>query len=109
MPLDMAKFGQMLLNKGSYGNMRFFKPETFEKEMLPQKLTRLLGPDATKVFGFGLDGTPEKFGHGAASAATFKVDVNEKLVVVMTRNKQGKVYDKYMGKFLDAIAAGIEK
>jgi CubicO group peptidase (beta-lactamase class C family) len=108
-PLDMAKFGQMLLNQGSYGAMRFFKPETFEKEMLPHKLTNVLGADATKVFGFGLDGTPENFGHGAASAATFSVDVNQKLIVVMTRNKQGKVYDKYMGKFLDAITAGIEK
>jgi CubicO group peptidase (beta-lactamase class C family) len=108
-PLDMAKFGQMLLNKGSYGTMRFFKPEAFEKEMLPHKLTYLLGDQATKVFGFGLDGTPEKFGHDAASAATFSVDVNEKLIVVMTRDKRGKAYDKYMGKFLDAIAAGIEK
>jgi CubicO group peptidase (beta-lactamase class C family) len=107
-PLDMAKFGQMLLNKGSYGDQRFFSEETFEK-MLPHKLTKELGPDATKTFGFGLDGTPDKFGHGAASAATFNVDRAEELVVIMTRNKMGKNQNKYNGKFWDAIKNGIEK
>jgi CubicO group peptidase (beta-lactamase class C family) len=107
-PLDMAKFGQMLLNHGAYGKDRFFKEETF-KAMLPRKLTTELGPEATKTFGIGLDGTPEKFGHGAASAATFHVDTTEDLVVVMTRNKQGKNQDKYNGKFWDAIKEGIEK
>ncbi len=106
-PLDIAKFGQMLLNRGAYGKYRFFSEETFEL-MLPRKLTTELGPDATKTFGFGLDGQPKKFGHGAASAATFSVDVDQKLVVVMTRNKQGKNQDKYNGKFWDAITAGLE-
>jgi len=72
--------------------------------MLPRKLTTELGPDATKQFGFGLDGQPKKFGHGAASAATFSVDVEQKFVVVMTRNKMAKNY----GKLLEAITAGLE-
>jgi CubicO group peptidase (beta-lactamase class C family) len=62
-PLDMARFGQMLLNGGAYGKQRYFRQETFEK-MLPEKLTRALGPQAEKTFGIGLDGTREKFGHG---------------------------------------------
>ena len=106
-PLDMAKFGQMLLNRGAYGPYRFFSEETFAL-MLPRLLTAELGPDATKTFGFGLDGKPEKFGHGAASAATFSVDVGNELVVIMTRNKYGANQGKYGGKFLDAITAGIE-
>ncbi len=106
-PLDVAKFGQMLLNRGAYGKFRFFSEETFEL-MLPRKLTTELGPDATKTFGFGLDGQPKKFGHGAASAATFSVDADQKLVVVMTRNKQGKNQGKYSGRFVAAITAGLE-
>jgi CubicO group peptidase (beta-lactamase class C family) len=106
-PLDMAKFGQMLLNRGAYGQYRFFSEETFEL-MLPRKLTTELGPDATKTFGFGLDGQPKKFGHGAASAATFHVDVDQKLVVIMTRNKMGKNQGKYGGKFMEALTAGLE-
>lgn len=107
-PLDMAKFGQMLLNKGSYGDLQFMRPETFEL-MLPQKLTKTLGPSATKSFGIGLDGQPDtrKFGHGAASAATFSVDAQDDLVVVMTRNKIGKNYDKYNGMFWQAIQDSI--
>ena len=59
--------------------------------------------------GFGLDGQPKKFGHGAASAATFSVDVDQKLVVIMTRNKMGKNQGKYGGKFWDALRAGIDR
>jgi CubicO group peptidase (beta-lactamase class C family)/lysophospholipase L1-like esterase len=107
-PLDIARFGQMLLNRGSYGKLQFFRAETFEK-MLPRKLTKVLGADTTKTFGIGLDGQPMKFGHGAASAATFLVDRENDLVVIMTRNKYGKVQDKYNGKFWDAIQNNLVK
>ena len=65
----MAEFGQMLLNRGSYGSMQFMKSNTCEL-MLLRKLTAELGPDANKTLGLGLDGQLTKFGHGAASAAT---------------------------------------
>jgi CubicO group peptidase (beta-lactamase class C family) len=107
-PLDMAKSGQTLLNKGAYGDKRFLKPETFEL-MLPRKLTTEFGPDATKTFGLGLDGQPVRFGHEAASAAAFSVDIEDRLVVIMTRNKQGKNDEKYNGPFWDAIRNGPAK
>ena len=105
-PLDIARFGQMLLNRGAYGNLRFLRPETFA-QMLPQKLTQTLGPDATKIFGIGLDGSAVSFGHGAASAATFHIETDRDLVVVMTRNSIGANYDKYNGKFWQAINDSI--
>lgn len=109
-PLDIARIGQMLLNRGSYGNLRFMKAATFQK-MLPQKLTATLGQETTKTFGIGLDGEPGsgQFGHGAASAATFHVNTKQKLVVVMTRNKIGTNYDKYHGQFIEAVQAGMVK
>ena len=106
-PLDMAKFGQMLLNGGAYGSWRFFSPETF-KAMLPERLTKVLGPDAAKVFGIGLDGRPERFGHGAASTAMFSVDRLNDLVVIITRNKDGRNWERYQGRFTDAVRAGLE-
>ncbi len=105
-PLDMAKFGQLLLNEGAYGDLRFFRAESFRK-MLPERLTTLLGPETTKTFGFGLDGSPRQFGHGAASAATFQVNVDDDLVVIMTRNKMGSNQDKHNGPIWDAIKGGI--
>ncbi len=109
-PLDIARFAQMLLNRGRYGDMEFMRPETFE-QMLPQKLTKTLGPDAAKAFGIGMDGTPGsgKFGHGAASAATFSIDQNDDLVIIVCRNAQGKNWDKYQGKFVDAVHAAVVK
>jgi CubicO group peptidase (beta-lactamase class C family) len=107
-PLDMARFGQMLLNRGAYGKNRFFRPETFD-QMLPQKLTRVLGPEATKTFGIGLDGAPGsgRYGHGTASAATFNFDFDADMVVIMCRNAMGKNWDKYNGKFWEALKRGI--
>lgn len=111
-PMDIAKIGQMLLNRGAYGDMRFFSPETFRK-MLPAKLTKVLGPDAQIEWGIGCTwftgeglgaGT---FGHGAASSATLRIDPTNNLVVVMTRNTAGANFDKYHRQFVAAIAESL--
>lgn len=108
-PMDMAHLGQMLLNRGAYGDKRFLSESTFV-QMLPQKLTKTLGPTATKEYGIGTDklacdtlgdGT---FGHGAASAATFLVSPSNDLVVVMCRNAAGRNFDKYHPQFLRTVA-----
>ena len=106
-PLDMAKFAQMLLNRGSYGKHRFFREETFTKVMLPGKLDKLLGPGAKQQFGFSLDGTTTKFGHNTASGANFHIDADRELVYIMTRNKYGKNQDKYNGMIRKVIDEGI--
>jgi CubicO group peptidase (beta-lactamase class C family) len=112
-PLDIAKIGQMLLNQGAYGHMRFFSEETFEK-MMPEKLTELLGPAGEGIeWGIGVvwmnvKGFGEKtFGHGAASAATLLIDPDNKLVIVMTRDSAGKNFTEYNERFLSAIVANL--
>ena len=113
-PLDMAKIGQMLLNKGAYGDMRFMREETFKK-MLPQKLTMVLGPDTTQVYGIGTSFFNDKglgegtFAHGAASSATLRIDPVNDLVIVMTRNSSGKNFGKYHQRFIDAVVAGMKQ
>ena len=111
-PLDIAKIGQMLLNKGAYGNMRFMKPETF-KQMLPQRLTKVLGPDTDQVYGVGTIFFTDEglgkgtFAHGAASSATTRIDPENDLVIVMTRNAIGKNFKKYHQPFINAVVEGI--
>ncbi|MDQ1316850.1 MAG: Serine hydrolase [Candidatus Poribacteria bacterium] len=112
-PMDIAKIGQMLLNKGKYGNMQFFSEETFAK-MLPKKLDDILGPDTKIEWGIGatwFDGEglgKGTFGHGAASSATLRIDPVNDLVIVMTRNSAGKNFGKYHPQFLKAIVDGLE-
>lgn len=107
-PMDIAKFGQMLLNRGRYGDMEFFSEETFEK-MMPRPLTDLLGPDTDLQWGIGAVymGDPGlskgAFGHGAASGATLRIDPENKLVVVMTRNTAGNDYGVHHTQFMRAI------
>ena len=103
-PMDIAKIGQMLLNRGAYGKMRFFSEETFAK-MLPVGDRRGIG-----TASLGSDGLSKStFGHPAASNATIRVDPENDLVVVMCRNAAGKNFARYHGGFLRTIADGMIK
>jgi len=112
-PMDLAKVGQMLLNRGAYGDMRFIGEETFE-QMLPRKLTKVLGTDTNVVAGIGCYWMHEEefgkgtFGHGAASSADLIISPEKDMVVVMTRNTAGENFGKYHGKFLEAVAEAVE-
>jgi len=113
-PMDMARIGQMVLNKGAYGDQRFFSPETLEK-MMPVKLDAILGPDTEVVWGIGAvympppGLSPKTFGHGAASAANFLIDPDNQLVMVMTRDQMGPRYWEFNDRFFKIIAEGLPK
>jgi CubicO group peptidase (beta-lactamase class C family) len=106
--LDMVRLGQMMLNGGAYGDKQFLRPETVQK-MLPQPLTGLLGPETKIQWGIGAVWMPEEglspktFGHGAASSATLRIDPENRLVIVMTRNTAGPRFDEYHPRFIRAI------
>ncbi|MFH1573206.1 MAG: serine hydrolase domain-containing protein [Acidobacteriota bacterium] len=112
-PLDMAKIGQLLLNRGAYGNLRFFGEEAFE-QMLPRPLTDVIGHPTAQEYGLGLvwckyDGLGEgTFCHGAASGATYRIDPENDLVIVMTRNASGKNFAKYYPAFPRAVVSALE-
>lgn len=110
--LDLARIGQMLLNRGAYGNLRFMKEETFRR-LLPVKLTEVLGPQAESVYGLGAMWHADEglgagtFGHGAKSMTTFRVDPEHGLVIVMARNRPGANFATYHPLFLRAVLDGI--
>lgn len=113
-PRDIATIAQMLLNKGAYGDKRFFKEETFEK-FLPVKLAPYVSFPADNLeWGIGAVWTPEPglskktYGHGAASAATLRIDPENQLIIVMCRNTAGPKYGEYHPKFIAAIAEGLQ-
>ncbi len=114
-PLDMARVGQMLLNRGSYEQWQFFSEQTFEK-MLPVPISRLLpgrtegvwgarswGTGVTHYSGHGLG--DKTIGHGAASGAILRVDPEHELVIVCCRNSKGADYEEYAHAFVEACTA----
>src|SRR6185312_5353520 len=85
-PIELARIGQMALNGGSYGDRRFFGPETFE-QMLPVPGKDRIGDDKTVRWGLGikqldLDGLSGKaFGHPGASGSFLLIDPARDLVI----------------------------
>jgi CubicO group peptidase (beta-lactamase class C family) len=109
---DLARVGQMLANRGAYGNKRFFSEATFET-MLPRKLDKLLGPDTDVTWGIGLTWFDEgglsnkTIGHGSASSCTLRVDLENDLVITMTRATAGENFRKYHRRFIETVTGNI--
>ncbi|MCG3147159.1 MAG: hypothetical protein PCFJNLEI_00596 [Verrucomicrobiae bacterium] len=113
-PLEVARIAQMILNKGAYGNMRFFGPAQFE--MLQPRPLREQGATVDGVYGLGTmffrdvpAMAPTTLGHMAASNATLRIDPVNDLIIVMCRNGAGKNLNKYHGQFIQAIYAGLQE
>jgi len=88
--LDMARIGQMLLNRGSYGEYEFFSKKSFAK-MLPIKLSGI-APGVTAEWGIGLHGPAggPTIGHGGSSGALLHIDLKHDLLYVIAQNTPGK-------------------
>lgn len=107
---DIARIGQLLLNKGSYGDLEFFSAETFEK-LLPTDLSKYY-PGVKKDWGVGLTWQNDEktaIGHGAASSAILYVDLPQNLVVSQTRNTAGEKYEEYRKEMFKVIQDCIVK
>lgn len=124
---ELARIGQMLLNKGTYGEIRFFSPETYEK-ILPKKLNKFY-PAIKQEWGVGItwmrqqrpqsDRTPSAagrfilsknmFGHGSATSAILRIDPDNKLVIAQTRRRGGKFYEKYLTEMLLILEKGMRQ
>ena len=123
---DFARLGQLLLNKGAYGELEFFGPETFEA-ILPKPLGQYY-PGIDKEWGIGITAMRQKrpdagqgdvakdatilsrnvIGHGSATSAILRVDPDNDLVIAQSRRRGGKDYQKHLTKFLTAIEEGLE-
>jgi CubicO group peptidase (beta-lactamase class C family) len=106
--LDYARFGQMLLNKGSYGTMRFFSQTTFN-QMLPssdgsnRRGMGLIWMNWQK-YGFG-DGT---FGHGAGNSSMLVVDPVHDLVMVIVSGGGRKDFRAGAEPFYQAVINALD-
>jgi CubicO group peptidase (beta-lactamase class C family)/beta-glucosidase-like glycosyl hydrolase len=102
---DLAKIGQMLLNKGSYGGVQFFKPETVERFTSKQyeNSRRGLGWDKPTVGDWNGPtspyASPLTFGHTGFTGTCIWVDPAFDLVFVFLSNR---VWPDRSSKLLNA-------
>lgn len=114
-PLDMAKIGQLLLNKGAYGEYRFFSEATFQ-QMTPHPLPGVVAGSLDVRWGIGtlepqgITGLSKSaFGHTGSTSCFLYVDPENDLVISVTRNDAGKDYETYRQQFIDAVVGGLAK
>lgn len=124
---ELGILAQWMVNRGSYGDQQFIRPETF-KRLLPQPLQvtdhgytaeegigihwqRHLKPgapqdskrDEDRLFG------PNALGHGSLSGCIFFLDPDLELVVVQVRKQTGPRSAEWSPKFFQAIAAVVNQ
>jgi CubicO group peptidase (beta-lactamase class C family) len=114
---DLALVGQMVLNKGSYGNIDFFSAETFD-QLLPKPLNQWY-PMIEQDWGIGITWmqtyrseedadhpqgsvilSPNIIGHGSATSSVLQVDLDNEIVITQSRRNGGKDFNKYFEKLL---------
>jgi len=115
---DLAKVAQLLLNKGTYGDLQFFSPETYEK-IIPKDLNEFY-PGVNVKWGIGInyqrlstkdEKTGEQrslldnnmLGHGSAAACIFWVDRKHDLVITQTRRARSGVFWPHLREVTEVV------
>ena len=116
--IDLTRLGQMLLNGGAYGDLRFLSEDTVS-EMMPQRLTDLLGPKSCAAWGLGTiwyhhylpsNGLSRRaFTHGSGTSTRLVVDPEHELVYAVTRHGDGPHFDKYEARLNRTITENLER
>jgi CubicO group peptidase (beta-lactamase class C family) len=110
--LDYAKFGQMLLNGGCYGSMRFFSKASFRQMLPPANGTS--GGGARRGIGLMRMGwarygfSADTFGHNAANSSVLAIDPEHDLVVVIVSGGDRKDFEGRAEAFYRAVIGALE-
>jgi CubicO group peptidase (beta-lactamase class C family) len=126
--MELAVIGQLLANRGSYGEYQFISPETFQ-EMRPKTTSEptVAGEHVAGEHGLGLHrirhrrlGTPTNpaepsdllfskntFGHGSFSGCILVVDPDQQLVIVQARKQFHQRDNEYWTRFFQVVADAI--
>jgi len=124
---ELGTLAQWLANRGSYGEMEFVSPATFER-LLPEPLGRRY-PGVTEEEGVGMHWmrhvkpgakagstrprdlffSPHTVGHGSFSACILLADLDRGLIVAQVRKAPGARYGDWSLRFFQAIVDGERK
>jgi len=90
--IDLARFAQMMLNKGTLGDTVIFKPETIElftqrANMLEEENSRCLGWDSpSKSSSGGVYLSANSFGHTGFTGTSIWIDPDNQMFVILLTN-----------------------
>lgn len=118
---DLAIYGQMLLNKGSYGGERYIEPSTIEKytKQFSDNSRRGLGfdrwsPNPDSEYPSKL-ASPSTFGHTGYTGTCVWIDPEHQLIYIFLSNRVQPTVSPYLSKLdirsriMDAIYKAIQK
>lgn len=118
---DMAIMYQMLLNKGSYGGVQYFKPETVDMFTAKQSNVSRRGlgfdrwdPDLSKHYPSEL-ASPQTYGHTGYTGTCVWVDPSRGLVYIFLSNRVNPGVTetlsrlKIRGRIQDVVNKAIDK
>jgi CubicO group peptidase (beta-lactamase class C family) len=123
---ELAVLAQWLANKGSYGELEFVSPATFDR-LLPEPLGRRY-PGVNEEEGIGMHWirhlrpgakagstrpedlflSPRTVGHGSLSACILLADLDSGLIVTQVRKAPGPRFPEWSQRFFQAIADGSD-
>ncbi len=116
---DLAIYGQLLLNRGTYGGERFFRSETVDRFTSNQSRTSRRGlgfdrwdPDTSKQYPSKL-ASNATFGHTGYTGTCIWIDPKEQLIYIFLSNRvhpavSTKIYDlNTRSRIQDAIYEAI--
>ncbi len=107
--IDLARLGQMLLNRGTYNGYKFFSEDSYH-QMLPSRLAgldRQWGIGTSVMDELGL--SKEAFGHLAASGSVFRIDPKNDLIIISARNKVSGNQEEFEKRLIEACTAPFRR
>lgn len=128
---DLARVGQLILNKGSYAGKTYYDATTWDTVVDPQPLSNFypkLGTAGATRYNLGwhyveerrtdvevkegeqapLIFSPNSIMHGAATGAVLRVDFDNELVVAICRPTPGPDYGKHLPPVLMSAVDGLK-
>ncbi|MFB3893622.1 MAG: serine hydrolase domain-containing protein [Phycisphaerae bacterium] len=111
--MDLARIGQMMLNGGSYGGLRFTGPRAIA-QLMPIPGRDRFEPDKTVRWGVGMklfdsDGLSDAhYGHSGATGSFLKIDPAYDMVLAHTRHDEGPNYHKRRAAMIKAVLDGVQ-
>ena len=125
--MQLAVLAQWLANRGSYGEIEFISPITFQR-MLPEPLDKRY-PGVTNIEeGIGMHWmrrlkpgaaanshdpkdlilSPNTIGHGSFSSSMLLVDLDRDLIIVQIRERAGPRFIDWSTQFLQTIVEAVD-